>query len=376
MKKLSPFQRFKLALGAALIAVFHLVGAIPKVVICLRFSLCCFKVWKRHPHSDDEEDLSNLERQPLSGEYGPALAYDSSSENKVQILVNHEKVHALPESAVIFRISNLQYSVPQNVVKTNESNDEKATPTPPSPLISNQGQIAASTSNTNEVENRRILCTNLCASLAKGDIGIVRGPSGSGKSTLMRVLSGLADADSGEVLVSDFKRNLLLSDCINGSGQNDMVRWRSEVRYVTQYKVDIPGTPREFIERIKGFRFYSSNKGAEQITANEMVSTTIAYLKEWGMGEMSSGDSESNNHSNPYLDKEWKSLSGGECQRMLLSIALSTRPRILLLDEATSGLESRVEMLVEKSLIDYVDRYGAAILWVTHSEDIANRLLT
>lgn len=364
-KKLSPFQRFKLTLGAATIAIFHLVGAIPKVVICLRFSLCCFKVWKRYPHSDDEEDLSNLERQPLSGEYA-SLAYDSSSENKVQILVNHEKVNALPESAVIFRISNLQYSVP------NESNDEQSTP--PSPLISNQRQIAAPASNTYEVENRRILCTNLCASLAKGDIGIVRGPSGSGKSTLMRVLSGLADADSGEVLVSDLKRNLLLSDCINGSGQNDMVRWRSEVRYVTQYKVDIPGTPREFIERIKGFRFYSSN--AEQITANEMVSTTIAYLKEWGMDEMSSGDSESNNQGNPYLDKEWKSLSGGECQRMLLSIALSTRPRILLLDEATSGLESRVEMLVEKSLIDYVNRYGAAILWVTHSEDIANRLLT
>lgn len=374
-KKLSPFQRFKLTVGAVMIAVFHLVGAIPKVVICLRFSLCCFKIWKRHPHSDDEEDLSNLERQPLSSEYGPAsLAYDSSSENDVQILVNHEKVNALPESAVIFRISNLQYSVPKNVVKKNESSDEQSTP--PSPLISNQKQIAAPASNTFEVENRRILCTNLCASLAKGDIGIVRGPSGSGKSTLMRVLSGLADADSGEVLVSDLKRNLLLSDCTNGSGQNNMVLWRSEVRYVTQYKVDIPGTPREFIERIKGFRFYSSNKGAEQITANEMVSTTIAYLKEWGMGEMSSGDSESNNQSNPYLDKEWKSLSGGECQRMLLSIALSTRPRILLLDEATSGLESRVEMLVEKSLIDYVDRYGAAILWVTHSENIANRLLT
>ena len=370
-KKLSPFQRFKLTLGAATIAIFHLVGAIPKVVVCLRFSLCCFKVWKRYPHSDDEEDLSNLERQPLSGEYA-SLAYGSSSENKVQILVNHEKVNALPESAVIFRISNLQYSVPQNVVKKNESNDEQSTP--PSPLIGNQGQIAAPVSNTHEVENRRILCTNLCASLAKGDIGIVRGPSGSGKSTLMRVLSGLADADSGEVLVSDLKRNLLLSDCINGSGQNDMVRWRSDVRYVTQYKVDIPGTPREFIERIKGFRFYSSN--AEQITANDMVSTTIAYLKEWGMDEMSSGDSESNNQGNPYLDKEWKSLSGGECQRMLLSIALSTRPRILLLDEATSGLESRVEMLVEKSLIDYVNRYGAAILWVTHSEDIANRLLT
>ena len=99
------------------------------------------------------------------------------------------------------------------------------------------------------------------------------------------------------------------------------------------------------------------------------------------MSDMSTSDphgfnSESNvEQNNAFLDKEWKSLSGGESQRMLLAIALSTRPRILLLDESTSGLDAKTEQQVENSLIDYVNGFGATILWVTHSEDIATRLL-
>jgi energy-coupling factor transporter ATP-binding protein EcfA2 len=193
----------------------------------------------------------------------------------------------------------------------------------------------------------------------------------------MRVLSGLTEADSGDVFVSDLTCNLLLSDCKNGSSREDMVRWRSEVRYVTQYKVDVPGTPRDFIDRIKRFRSYSTHTSEDLLTPS-IVSSTIAYLKDWGMGETSTSDPtsfDSENEHDPFLDKEWKSLSGGESQRMLLAIALSTRPRILLLDESTSGLDAKTEQRVEKSLIEYVNESGAAILWVTHSEDIATRLL-
>mmetsp|Transcript_12461 Transcript_12461/g.18589 ORF Transcript_12461/g.18589 Transcript_12461/m.18589 type:complete len:660 (+) Transcript_12461:171-2150(+) len=375
-KKLSQYQRFKIAWVSIKIYAKKALGwsvgaAFSKAILCLKVGMCCFKVcWKRHRHSDEE--VSDLERQPLSdGSEIAGLKYDSSSaENKVQILSNKDT--EAPESSVVFRISNLQFSVPKSLGEKKQSSSELSSSDHPSSMqpspVIGDNQPEALISNTHE--NRRILCANLCATLTKGEIGIVRGKSGAGKSTLMRVLSGLTEADSGDVFVSNLTGNLFLSDCKIGSSRKDMVRWRSEVRYVTQYKVDIPGTPRDFIDRIKKFRSSSTH------ASTDLVASSIAYLEDWGMESTSNPASfKSENQHNPFLDKEWKSLSGGESQRMLLAIALSTKPRILLLDESTSGLDARTEQRVEKSLIDYVNGSGAAILWITHSEDIATRLL-
>jgi ABC-type iron transport system FetAB ATPase subunit len=60
---------------------------------------------------------------------------------------------------------------------------------------------------------------------------------------------------------------------------------------------------------------------------------------------------------------------------MMLAIALASRPCVLLLDEATSGLDGESEQKVEESVLEYVKTRDAAVLWVTHSGYIAERLL-
>lgn len=103
--------------------------------------------------------------------------------------------------------------------------------------------------------------------------------------------------------------------------------------------------------------------------AEQMIRETASYIEQWGM------KLPTDNGADHPLDKEWKVLSGGECQRMLLAIALASHPRVLLLDEATSGLDGQSERKVEESILEYIKKNEAAALWITHSDDIAERLL-
>ena len=58
--------------------------------------------------------------------------------------------------------------------------------------------------------------------------------------------------------------------------------------------------------------------------AFQMIQETSAYIEKWGIKIPTDESTD-----NP-IDKEWKILSGGECQRMILAIALASRPRVLL----------------------------------------------
>ena len=61
---------------------------------------------------------------------------------------------------------------------------------------------------------------------------------------------------------------------------------------------------------------------------------------------------------------------------MLLAIAMASHAKVLLLDEATTGLDNETEKLVEESIVEYAKKNGAAVVWVTHNDDIVERLLS
>jgi len=64
-------------------------------------------------------------------------------------------------------------------------------------------------------------------------------------------------------------------------------------------------------------------------------------------------------------------LSGGQLQRVVIAIALSSHPRLLLLDEPTTALDPEVREDIVKILLQLQTRFGFLILFVTHDIKIA-----
>lgn len=69
------------------------------------------------------------------------------------------------------------------------------------------------------------------------------------------------------------------------------------------------------------------------------------------------------------IDKQVCNLSGGELQRVLLSMAVMDRPNLLLLDEPVSGVDQNGMDLFFKTMAYLKESYDLAIILISHDLD-------
>ncbi|MGL5381620.1 ABC transporter ATP-binding protein [Clostridium sp.] len=181
-----------------------------------------------------------------------------------------------------------------------------------------------------EADNTKIL-NGVSISINNGDCISIVGQSGSGKSTLMKLCADLIPITKGSVFFNniDYKKY-------------NPIELRRKISYCTQLPHLFGDTVRENLE----FPF--------KIRKEKINLDKITYLLERF------------NLNSDYLDKDIKSLSGGEKQRISIIRNLIYTPDILLLDESTSALDKENSIKVQE-YVKELNLNGTTVLWITHS---------
>lgn len=187
-----------------------------------------------------------------------------------------------------------------------------------------------------------IILNQMNCSFAEGEITSVIGMNGCGKSTLLKVIAGLIEPISGEIVVQD-KNTRNLSDkerakLIAFLPQSRNTPVISAERMVLHGRFPYLSYPRR----------YSREDKEIALTAMERVG--ILGLK----------------------DKNMSELSGGERQKVYIAMALTQDTKIILLDEPTTFLDITYQLELLK-LLTKLRNEGKTIVTVIHDLSLALR---
>lgn len=180
-------------------------------------------------------------------------------------------------------------------------------------------------------------------SLPKAGVLLIQGPSGSGKTTLLRILGRLQDDGGGEIFYH---------------GQNwrnfAPARWRVMVHYLAQKPALFDGT---VLDNLTMPFTTTMLKKDHQFDRGQAVNLLERLLLP--------GD---------LLERDARTLSGGEAARVALIRSLLIAPAILLLDEPMAALDSGSHHAVKEVLLEWVNGQGGCrgLVLVSHVDNAAN----
>lgn len=167
------------------------------------------------------------------------------------------------------------------------------------------------------------LLQNVNLRVSPGECVAITGRSGAGKSTLVKLISGLLQPQSGEVLLGGV------------SVHRNRVETSSVVGFVMQEDSLFSGTISENIH------FFDDVPDLERVTECAALACIQDDIAAMPMGyETMVGDMGT-------------TLSGGQKQRILIARALYRRPSVLVFDEATSHLDLETEKRIAQTLKDF-----------------------
>jgi ATP-binding cassette subfamily B protein RaxB len=157
--------------------------------------------------------------------------------------------------------------------------------------------------------------------VSAGECVALTGPSGSGKTTLIKLMLGLLEPTSGEILVGGVKLESL-----------GLPNYRQLIGTVMQEDTLFAGSISDNIS------FFSANPDQEQVVRCARLASIDKEIMNMPMAY------------NTLIGDIGTGLSGGQKQRILLARALYKNPQLLVLDEATSHLDVWNEQTVNAAI--------------------------
>ena len=170
-------------------------------------------------------------------------------------------------------------------------------------------------------------------SVPDGEFMVLLGPSGCGKTTFLRIICGLEQQTSGDLV-------------IGGHVVNDAPpRARGVAMMFQSYGL----YPHYTVRRNIGF----------PLRTQRMPSAEIEKKVEWASRLLGISN---------LLDRRPRQLSGGERQRVALARALVREPTALLLDEPLSNLDAKLRASARQEIKLFQQRIGVTTIYVTHDQ--------
>jgi multiple sugar transport system ATP-binding protein len=175
--------------------------------------------------------------------------------------------------------------------------------------------------------------------IADGEFMILVGPSGCGKSTLLRMIVGLEDITSGDMLIGDRR-------------VNDLAPRDRNLAMVFQNYALYP-----HLTVYENIAFPLRLAGAPDSEVDEKVRAASATLE-----------------LDEHLDRKPGNLSGGQRQRVAMGRAIVRDADAFLFDEPLSNLDAKLRGQMRTEISRLQKRLGITTVYVTHDQTEAMTL--
>lgn len=175
--------------------------------------------------------------------------------------------------------------------------------------------------------------TDLTLEVEDGEFVILVGPSGCGKSTALRMIAGLEDISSGEMV-------------IGGKVVNDLSPKDRDIAMVFQSYALYPHMT---VGENMGFALKLAKVDKAEIEKRVGEAADILGLSE-------------------LLHRKPKALSGGQRQRVAMGRAIVRSPQAFLMDEPLSNLDAKLRVQMRAEIAALQNRLGVTMVYVTHDQ--------